>query len=87
MLMGSALPTTQRVASVPPLSLLAASWLLLLGAASTAAAAKSDAELLLAFKASFSNGGTVLADWTAGGNPCVGWYGVSCSSGGRVTDL
>jgi Leucine-rich repeat (LRR) protein len=47
----------------------------------------TDADLLLAFKASFTNGDVVLETW-AGGDPCSdNWLGVSCSENGRVTDI
>jgi hypothetical protein len=47
----------------------------------------SDAELLLAFKASLSNAGEVLANWTAGTSPCSGWKGVKCNGSGQVVSL
>ena len=47
----------------------------------------TDAELLLAFKASYTNGDTVLADWQQGTNPCSGWTGVLCDNNGRVAEL
>ena len=50
------------------------------------ASSTSDADILLAFKGNFSNGHTVLADWT-GADPCGGkWTGVSCAQG-RVTSM
>ena len=52
------------------------------------AAAATDAELLLDFKANFRNGDIVLDTWTAGSIPCSGsWIGVFCSSSGRVIHL
>ena len=44
---------------------------------------RAAATLLLAFKASFSNGNTLLASWT-GADPCAGWRGVVCKSGSIV---
>ena len=54
---------------------------------------KTDAELLLAFKASLDNGDTALASWNTS-DPCVGadkegkssWRGVWCS-GNRVVGM
>lgn len=46
----------------------------------------SDADLLLAFKASFINGVEVLSSWN-GTNPCDNWKGVSCSPAGEVSDV
>ena len=40
---------------------------------------------LLAFKATFTNGAAVLADWSAATNPCL-WSGVICERG-VVTEL
>ena len=54
-----------------------------------AQATPSDAELLLAFKATFTNGGTVLSSWVAGTDPCnttTPWEGVGCDLGGQVFD-
>lgn len=46
-----------------------------------------DTAALLAFKASFTNGGEVLTSWTADTSPCGGsWEGVECD-GGRVAQL
>lgn len=44
----------------------------------------TDEELLLAFKATFSNGAR-LGSWKRGTNPCH-WNRVKCT-GGRVTEL
>lgn len=45
------------------------------------ARAATDVELLQAFLASFTNGETVLSDWT-GDSPCTaGYTGVYCSNG------
>ena len=49
--------------------------------------AATDAELLLAVKASFANGNTVLANWQQGTSPCSGWGGVVCDNNGRVSEL
>ncbi len=46
----------------------------------------SDCDILLAFKGSFTNGQTVLADWR-GTDPCGDkWTGVSCAQN-RVTSM
>jgi len=44
--------------------------------------ASTDADLLLRFKASFSNGGhgQVLGSWKSGTDPCT-WKGIGCSEG------
>lgn len=58
------------------------------GAASDAEpnpAAASDAELLLAFRATCADGARLLSDW-AGSNPCA-WQGVLCDGTGRVIQL
>jgi hypothetical protein len=71
-----------------PEFLLRASLLALLALLSLAQAAPgSDAELLLAFKTTLSNGFEVLANWTAETNPCSGWMGVTCNDSGRVIGL
>ncbi|GAB4815773.1 hypothetical protein N2152v2_002819 [Parachlorella kessleri] len=44
---------------------------------------QSDAELLLGFKDSFSNGALALANWTAD-NPC-NWTGIACDGDGNVS--
>jgi hypothetical protein len=46
----------------------------------------TDAELLLAFKATFDNGDSVLPSWT-GTEPCGGqWAGIICDlSNGTIT--
>ncbi len=78
----------------PPLDLVGSLWLLFLLALLAPAEAasppnagnKSDAELLLAFKASFTNADEVLGGWT-GANPCDEyWEGVQCSDS-RVINL
>lgn len=47
--------------------------------AASPAPAKSDAQLLLDFKASLVNGDAALPSWQAGSDPCAGWVGVRCS--------
>ena len=82
------------VAGVIKAWLQAAVTLLVLAAAglapsAQAAANSSDAELLLAMKATFSNGAEVLSSWKPGTDTCGFspiWEGVLCS-GGSVTDL
>ena len=54
-------------------------------AALASAANATEADELLAFKASFANGETVLASWN-GSDACSGWTGVSCS-GGHVKSI
>lgn len=51
-----------------------------------AGASKSDAELLLTFKAGFSNGGTLLASWVAGTDPCS-WPPITCNNESRVIEM
>lgn len=47
----------------------------------------TDAQLLLDFRRSFSNGDVVLEDWV-GDDPCgKGWIGVTCNERGTVTDM
>lgn len=62
--------------------------LLYLCAAAAQPAGQTDAELLLAFKASFRNGNDVLASWNGSSSPdpCSGWQGVLCTKG-RVRDM
>jgi hypothetical protein len=48
--------------------------------------ATTDAELLLAFKASLANGNALLSTWRRPESLC-GWTGITCNSGGRVTGL
>lgn len=41
-----------------------------------------DAQLLLNFKATFTNGASALSSWADGSDPCGGgWLGVTCSLG------
>ena len=79
----------------PRHALTVASVLLLLGSFMAApGAAKTDSELLLAFKATFNNGAKILASWNASAPPCASvalngtslWEGVNCTSG-AVTKL
>ena len=44
---------------------------------------EGDAELLLALKATFTNGEVILASWN-GSDPCRGWEGVACNTDARV---
>ena len=46
----------------------------------------SDEFLLLAFKDTFANGASVLADWRPGTDHCK-WQGTSCDAAGRVTKM
>lgn len=42
----------------------------------------ADTQLLLDFKASFSNGAALLASWVPGTDPCADkWQGIICSNG------
>lgn len=44
------------------------------------AAGETDEALLLGFKANFTNGAQVLADWLPGTDPCS-WTGIACLAG------
>ncbi len=46
----------------------------------------TDAELLLAFKATFENADSKLGSWK-GDNPCDGWHGITCDRDGRVAEM
>ncbi len=47
----------------------------------------TDADLLLDFKATFTNGDTLLKSWN-GSDPCSGqWAGVECDGAGNVVKL
>lgn len=59
---------------------------LLWAAAAPATPPASDAEALLALKASFENGDQVLTTWVAGTDACA-WLGVSCSPSRTVVTL
>lgn len=50
------------------------------------ACSSSDEQLLLAFKANFTNGKSVLGDWTAGTDACA-WTGISCNDQDQVTGM
>ena len=82
---------TPAFARLPAAPLLALALLLWAAASGGAEGAKSDGDLLRAFKATFSNGDTVLDSWPATGEPCSGgsssWEGVRCNSYGRVIYL
>lgn len=54
--------------------------------AASAAEKKVEADLLLAFKASFDNGDAILPSWRAGTDTCA-WDGVSCGASGFVEAL
>lgn len=61
--------------------------LLLLAAVPAPSQAKTDAELLLDLKTSFTNGETQLSDWQVTTDPCDNkWLGVTCTNG-QVTKL
>lgn len=59
--------------------------LVLLAAAPARAQAFTDAELLLLFKDSFTNGADILTSWQVDTNPCV-WSWVSCT-GSKIVSL
>ena len=46
---------------------------------------QSDAEQLLAFRASFNNSATILWNWT-GDTPCR-WIGIKCDASGAVINM
>ncbi len=75
----------RAAAALPPLLLLA---VLLPVAASDRqlAASASDAELLLAFRRSFTNGKEILSGWARGTDHCA-WSGVNCAANGTVERL
>ena len=50
-------------------------------------ARKEETDLLLSFKAGFSNGNLVLLDWKNTTDPCASWFGIVCSSDGTVTEM
>ena len=57
------------------------------GTAAPSNSSSTDADLLLYFKHSFTNGAVRLPSWREGSDPCGGgWAGVACS-GGRVVNL
>lgn len=57
------------------------------GGPAAAAANVTDAERLLGWKSTFENGGTVLASWQPGTDPCsADWMGVQCA-GARVRNM
>ena len=55
-------------------------------AAADPAAGMSDADVLLALKASFANGDAALPSWQRGTDACA-WQGVSCNRARIVTIL
>jgi hypothetical protein len=48
-------------------------------------------DALLALKAGFTNGDTLLSDWSDSTKPCSGdtsnWVGITCNSSGEVTEI
>ena len=84
--------STMRTCSLSGLRLLAAQLLLLAAAASASPAAGScmDAEQLLSFKATFTNGDEQMPDWAADADgacrPCS-WEGVVCNDAGAVAEM
>lgn len=83
----AAVPLTPR-AQAQPAAAPAASATAAAGPAPAISAAEKqlEADLLLAFKASFDNGEDILPGWRAGTDTCA-WDGVSCGASGFVEGL
>lgn len=85
------MPPKRARAALPAAAAWVAAVAVLLAAAAPGTAAQrgpTDAQLLLDFKRSFSNGNTVLDSWTnASTDPCTGWRGIKCNGGGRVIEM
>lgn len=48
----------------------------------------TDPELLLAFRATFTDWGTAMSTWELGTDPCSDhWHGISCNDAGLITQL